>query len=606
MSASGHQTLEAAFFSLPAPAAILDAEFRFIAVSNAFLTKFEYAAQEILGRHAQFLYDPSLLEVELNTQRLINGSSNPKFQLQRTIRTRSGKALDSTVGITGLTGFDPPQYVVLYQNLADAHSKENLLMSRAEMFRLMVEHSPLPISVQDQDWRLILVNQAYCDFTGFEKAELLGQDPAHLLYLPEQITHLPEQRKAILKLNVDEFPQHQVIRELIRRDGSRARYSGLLGYTRGPAGESLWCSTLIDLSALDKLRGQLNEQSELAGQMQFRFDRFSSLSDDGIAIVDRSESRIVHANEALARLLATTATTLAGAPLSLLWEKVHRDDLERVTDALDVGSTTSPIELTVRFHVGTAGERWIRLRSVSGERKQPEYFLLFEDITEAIERQEVREREAAAQIEAIVNEVHHRIKNHLQGVLSLLQQRDDADPKTNAIIGKAATQIVGIAEVHGILMNSTSAASLTNMVVAIAQATTRLWNTSVEINTIEVDSAPLYYVAEKESVPLALIINELIFNAVKHRRDKEPISVKICPGADTVRIQISSTGTLPANFDLNTLPRSSGLGLVRMLSARTSTQLSMFIVEDRVVAELALSAPVIIKDGYGDSVGTAP
>lgn len=597
MSVSGHQTLEAAFFSLPAPAAILDSGFRFIAVSNAFLARFEYAAQEILGQNAQFLYDASLLEVELNTQRLINGSSSPKFQLQRTIRTRSGKALDSTVGITGLAGFDPPQYVVLYQNLADAHSKEHLLLSRAEMFRLMVEHSPLPISVQDQDWRLILVNQAYCDFTGYEKAELLGQDPARLLYLPEQITHLPEQRKAILNLNVDEFPHHQVIRELIRRDGTRARYSGLLGFTRGPAGESLWCSTLIDLSALDKLRGQLDEQSELAGLMQFRFDRFSSLSDDGIAIIDRSENRIVHANEALSRLLPITATTPAGAPLSLLWENVHRDDITRVTDALAVASTISPVELTVRFHVGAAGERWIRLRSVSGEKKQPEYFLVFEDITEAIERQEVREREAAAQIEAIVNEVHHRIKNHLQGVLSLLQQRDDADPKTNAIIGKAATQIVGIAEVHGILMNSTSAASLTSMVVAIAQATTRLWNASVEIDTSEVESAPIYLVAEKESVPLALIINELIFNAVKHRRGKEPICVKICPAADAVCIRISSTGTLPADFDLKTLPRSSGLGLVRMLSARTSTRLSMSVVEDRVVAELVLSAPVIINVG---------
>ncbi len=55
------------------------------------------------------------------------------------------------------------------------------MLSRAEMFRLMVEHSPLPISVQDQDWRLILVNQAYCDFTGYERAELLGKDPAPAL-----------------------------------------------------------------------------------------------------------------------------------------------------------------------------------------------------------------------------------------------------------------------------------------------------------------------------------------------------------------------------------------------------------------------------------------
>ncbi len=173
-----------------------------------------------------------------------------------------------------------------------------------------------------------------------------------LLYLPEQIADLPAQRKAILNLNVDEFPHHQVIREFIRRDGSRARYSGLLGFTRGPAGESLWCATLIDLSALDKLRGQLSEQSELAGLMQVRFDRFSSLSDDGIAIVDRSENRIVHANEALSKLLPITATTLIGAPLSLLWENIHQRRYERVTGAFAAASSDSPVEVTVRLRHG--------------------------------------------------------------------------------------------------------------------------------------------------------------------------------------------------------------------------------------------------------------
>ena len=597
MNSISEQALKAAFFSMPAPAAIFDAGFRFTAVSKTFLSQFEYSAPEIVGQSAQFLYDASLLEVELNTQRLISGASNPKFQVQRTIRTRSGRVLDSTVHITGLPGISPPQYVALYQNLADAHHKERVLLSRAEMFRLMVEHSPLPISVQDQHWRLILVNQAYCDFTGYERAELLGKDPATLLHPPEQITNLPAQRKAILNLNVDEFPQHQVIREFIRRDGSRARYSSLLGFTRGPAGESLWCATLIDLRALDKLRGQLSEQSELAGVMQVRFDRFSALSDDGIAIVERGENRIVHVNEALSKLLSIDQSTLVGAPLSVLWENVHQDDMERITGAFAVAASASPVEVTIRLRPGVSGERWIRLRSVSGEEQQPEYFLVFEDISEMIERQEVREREAAAQIEAIVSEVHHRIKNHLQGVLALLRRRDDVDPKTNALVAKAATQIAGIAEVHGILMKSPAAATLTSMVVAIAQATARIWDTTVEVKTMDDDSVPIYAVAEMESVPLALIINELILNAIKHRRGQDPVSVEIRRGEQTVRILISSAASLPPNFDFNKLPATSGLGLVRGLFARTSTRLSISEVEDRVVADLELSAPVVLKVG---------
>jgi PAS domain-containing protein len=128
-----------------------------------------------------------------------------------------------------------------------------------------------------------------------------------LLHPPEEVVNLPAQREAILSLNTDDFPHHQVIRELLRRDGTRARYHGSLSFSRGPAGEPLWCCTLVDLSALDGLRNQLSEQTGLAGTMRQRFDRFSSLSDDGIAIVSRATGRIEHANESLCALLGRHA-----------------------------------------------------------------------------------------------------------------------------------------------------------------------------------------------------------------------------------------------------------------------------------------------------------
>lgn len=591
------QALESAFLCLPAPAAILDSEFRFVVVNKAFSTEFEYQPDEIVGRKAEVLYDPSLHEVALNAQQVIHSDSSPDFRFERLIATRSGRVLDTAVHITCIGEGPSRRYVALYKDVADGHRKERLLLSRAEMFRLMVEHSPLPISVQDRNWRLVLVNDAYCSFTGYARSELLGQDPAVLLHPPEQVVNLPAQRQAILSLNTDDFPHHQVIRELVRRDGSRARYHGSLSFSRGPAGEPLWCCTLVDLSALDDLRDQLSEQAGIAGTMRLRFDRFSSLSDDGIAIVSRATGRIVHANESLCELLGTETAALEGALIDTVWAGMWEEDAARVTAALARVATQSHTEATVRMPAGRSGARWVRLRVVSGEMSQSEYFLVFEDISDTVEQQRARDRQAEAQVATIVSEVHHRIKNHLQGVLNLLQPRKDADAESNAMITRAATQVAGIAQVHGILMASPARAPLSGLVVAITEAVARLWGVPVVTDISDELLAPAYSVPEKESVPLALIVNELILNAIKHRRGAEPVRVSVEPGEEGVRLLITNAGSLPPGFELSTRASASGLGLVRSLIARTGTRLSITASDRHVMTQLDLGPPIVIRAG---------
>ncbi len=346
------EALQAAFWRLPAPAAILDASFRFVAVNAAFSSEFEYRPEEVLGRKIEALYDESLHDVSRHAQQLIGADPEPSFRFERVILTRSGRRLDAAVRTTALSEGASRRYVALYEQVAEAHRTERLLLSRAEMFRLMVERSPLPISVLDRDWRLVLVNDAYCAFTGYQRSELIGRDPAYLVHPPEEIARLPAQRQAIMSLNIDDFPHHHVIRELVRRDGTRARYHGSLSFSRGPAGEPLWCATLVDLSALDDLRGRLSEQTELAHAMRQRFDRFSSLSHDGIAIVERSTDRIVHVNRALCELLGVDRAALEGAPITSVWAGFVDGDADRIAAVLARTFTQSHSGTTVRLQQG--------------------------------------------------------------------------------------------------------------------------------------------------------------------------------------------------------------------------------------------------------------
>jgi PAS domain S-box-containing protein len=128
--------------------------------------------------------------------------------------------------------------------------------------------------------------------------------------------------------------------------------------------------------------------------MRQRFDRFSALSDDGIAIVSRATGRIEHANESLCALLGVDRSALEGAPIASVWAGLSDEDAGRVAAALSRATTQSHYR-THRAPARWQGRsRWVRLRAVAGEIDQSEYFLVFEDISDTVEQQRARDRQA--------------------------------------------------------------------------------------------------------------------------------------------------------------------------------------------------------------------
>jgi two-component sensor histidine kinase len=59
----------------------------------------------------------------------------------------------------------------------------------------------------------------------------------------------------------------------------------------------------------------------------------------------------------------------------------------------------------------------------------PQLLLVASDVTEQRAAEQARLQAAIAQREVLVREVHHRIKNNLQGVAGLLQQTPSATPR---------------------------------------------------------------------------------------------------------------------------------------------------------------------------------
>ena len=176
---------------------------------------------------------------------------------------------------------------------------------------------------------------------------------------------------------------------------------------------------------------------------------------------------------------------------------------------------------------------------------------------------EVRSREERiasllAQKEGLVREVHHRIKNHLQGLLGLLEvHRRDAEGEEAALLGTLHGHVLALIGFHGLQaaseLEGIPLADLVQRQVALAR--TGFTAGSVEIADTAPPTATLLH--GDQAVTVALVLTELIVNAMKHGLD-ETAHVAVVRGPDgTPGVSVRNRVQRVPLFDLQT---GTGLG----------------------------------------------
>lgn len=200
---------------------------------------------------------------------------------------------------------------------------------------------------------------------------------------------------------------------------------------------------------------------------------------------------------------------------------------------------------------------------------------------------------AMAHRDTLIREIHHRIKNNLQGVTGLLRQFADNHPEIAELINQTIGQVQSIAVIHG-LQERTPVGSvrLRELVGAVATGVGALWQKPVAVETLP--DWVLCTIDEAEAVPLALILNELLSNAIKHggRLGQTRIVLKQGQRADTIQFIIYNAGQLPPGFDPGRTT-GTGLQLVKSLLPKTGAKLSWDCRDNTVITLLELEPPVI-------------
>jgi hypothetical protein len=179
-----------------------------------------------------------------------------------------------------------------------------------------------------------------------------------------------------------------------------------------------------------------------------------------------------------------------------------------------------------------------------------------------------RERELVTK-DATIREIHHRVKNNLQTVSALLrlQARRIDNPEASQALNEAVRRIASIALVHETLSGGSDAS------VGFDDVLDRLVRHALELtprlNEITISrTGHLGSVDPRIATPLALVITELIYNALEHGLENEGTELTIAIERDdqNAHVTIIDDGVgLPAGFEL-TQSSNLGLQIVRTLT----------------------------------------
>jgi len=483
---------------------------------------------------------------------------NPRLPVMMSIRsveTHKGSGEGSyTVVVSDLTP------------IKEAHAAREAVERR---YRDIVETALEGIWQIDLEMRIEFVNNRMVELLGYSAAELCGQALLSLV-VPRERHGAEEQLRRIFSGNRAFFDT-----QLTRSDGS-----------------TLWVimtgSPLLD--AQSAVQGALGMITDITPRKQIE------------ETLRRSESQLVHAQELahmgswvwyfdedrydwsneLYRIFGAEPGSVISWPILL--ELVHPDDREKF-ERLAFQTIRTGELFTMEYRVIHPGgaERIVSARGhvLPPSGSQPARMVgIARDVTDerAMER---RLRAAINEKEVLLKEAHHRVKNNLQVISSLLglQGRQLADPVARDVLREAESRVQSIALVHETIYKSKDIGLLDlsayiRRLIGVVQS----MYSGAELLEIAVDVGPIRLGIDT-AVQCGLIVHELVTNALKHafvgRKDGRVwISMHRVNESD-LALEVGDNGVgLPVNVDMHAV-RTLGLRLVCRLTAQLGGEITL-------------------------------
>jgi two-component sensor histidine kinase len=221
----------------------------------------------------------------------------------------------------------------------------------------------------------------------------------------------------------------------------------------------------------------------------------------------------------------------------------------------------------------------LRLLPVINRPKTPAVIVIMEDITELQKKDEELLVKGA-----VIKEIHHRVKNNLQTIVSLLrlQERRAVSQETKAVLHDCVNRVNSIAVVHEYLSQQN------NEAIDVAKVAKGIYEAIMSSMVVPDLKLTTSFKADAVNMPsdratsVALVLNELLQNSLEHGfegRHKGVLNVSFTENKENYVLLIADDGQgLPKGFQLE---QSKSLGLKIIRTVVESDLKGTFTLEDK-------------------------
>lgn len=437
-----------------------------------------------------------------------------------------------------------------------------------EMMHLAVEASPNGVVMTNCDGKIVMVNSATEKLFGYSRQELIGQSLEMLI--PERFrSHHPEYRQAYFSESKSRPMGHGRDLYGLHKSGKEFPVEVGLNPVETEHDGVFVLAAIVDITD----RKHAEEMIYLAVEA----------SPNGMVMTNH-EGKIMMVNTTTEALFGYRREELLGQSIEILIPESHRAHHPALrSNYLKQPSTRAMGHGRDLYGLHKNGKEFpveVGLNPI----QTPRGMMVLASVIDITERKHQEEQLKAAlkEKDLLLAEIHHRVKNNLQIIDSLLGMQSDMVENSTAlsVLKESQNRVKSMALIHQILYQSLDFSRVDfasfiqslvdNLTVSYALNTSKI---ALNIDTDEV-LLPIDI-----SIPLGLILNELCTNAMKYaftegRPGKIDINLKHqSPGQLLVRISDDGVG-IPDDFDIENT-QSLGLQLVQLLSEQISAELTI-------------------------------
>jgi PAS domain S-box-containing protein len=485
--------------------------------------------------------------------------------------------------------------VGMFTDITDRKRAEESLQESKARVESIFRSSPIGIGVV-VDRMITEANERLCEMTGYSREELLCKSAMMLYPTAEEYEHV-----GLIKYSmISERGTGYVETRWKRKDGSVVDIllSSSPIISGNLSGEVTF--TALDITerkkteeALKKAHNTLEEKVEertkelekaysSLKESEEKYRNIVETANEGISVLD-SEGKFVYVNRKYTEMLGYSEKEIYGKHAENTVEDVNL--FRRLFKKRRLGISESyEIEL-IRKDGSTI---WVHINAKSLFDDKGKFKGSLSMLTDITEQKETEEALANFEITR-QKEIHHRIKNNLQVISSLLDLQADKfnnrecirDSEVMEAFRESKDRVASMALIHEELyrdgrLDTIDFSSYIEELANNLLTTNRLGNKDVSLK-IDIDRGT--YFDMDTAVPLGIIVNELVSNSFKHAfigRDKGEIQIKLhgeeigeCKiegnKSTTFILTVSDNGIgIPENLDFDNLD-SLGLQLVTTL-----------------------------------------